>query len=210
MDDRAGEDLVGVVRRLEQDLADLRSTALARSSRRPTGTIEATLAAVAPAGTLLLQGQTLQRVDFPVLWQWAQDHGAVVAGLFGVGNGSTTFTLPNLQGRVLMAAGTLGSDTYALGALTGVARHTLSSSEMPSHTHNPFNGSMSTNGSHGGHRPSSTGGIAGGGATVVASNEVISDGGHSHTFSLEIASTGGGQSHENRQPSIAVNFAVWT
>lgn len=215
MDDRPLESAEAAIGRIDSKLADVESRLLARLSRRPTGDVELAFRATPKPGTLFLQGQTLNRADYPALWAWAQESGSVVAGGYGAGNGTTTFTLPNMQGRVLMGAGTLGADTYALGALTGVARHALSTGEMPSHNHTPFNGSMSTNGSHGNHNSDFRNFNNGSGANGVGTFYTAFDSGpqggsHSHTFSLEISNTGGGAAHENRQPGIAVNVAVWT
>lgn len=43
-------------------------------------------------------------------------------------------------GRFLVAAGTLGSDTYSVGNTGGEARHTISIAEMPSHSHTMVGG----------------------------------------------------------------------
>src|ERR1051326_7475415 len=47
------------------------------------------------------------------------------------GNGQTTFALPNLQGRVPIHVGNL----HNLGQQGGEQAHTLSITELPSHTH---------------------------------------------------------------------------
>lgn len=226
MDDRPLESPEAAIGRIDSKLADVESRLLARLSRRPTGDVELAFRATPKAGTLFMQGQPLSRTTYAGLWAWAQANGAVVTGGYGAGDGSTTFTVPNMQGRVLMGAGTLGADTYALGALTGVARHTLTTAEMPSHNHTPFNGSMTSAGGHNhvvgpvtGASANSAHGHAGtdGGLARTPHGELLGAldavsnvaGGHSHAFSLEISNTGGGGAHENRQPSIAVNVAVW-
>src|ERR1700704_3816196 len=47
------------------------------------------------------------------------------------GNGQTTFALPNLQGRVAIH----DDDAYRQGQQSGEATHTLTSPELPQHTH---------------------------------------------------------------------------
>ena len=104
-------------------------------------------------------------------------------------------------GRVLVGAGTADSGTtYTVGGTGGEEAHALSTGEMPSHGHN---GSTSTAGDHahsvstlvsgsrfvGGH---SNNNCTWGTATTSSS------GSHSHT--VNISSTGGGQSHNNMQP----------
>jgi hypothetical protein len=90
---------------IRKQLDDQRSTTNARITKRPTGTVEPTFAATAKSGTLMLDGQTVLRADYPVLWQWAQDNGAVTAGKFGIGNNSTTFTVPDMRNQVSTAGG---------------------------------------------------------------------------------------------------------
>ncbi|HEX2629179.1 MAG TPA: tail fiber protein, partial [Chitinophagaceae bacterium] len=52
------------------------------------------------------------------------------------GNGTTTFQLPNLQGRVPMHWGNyIGGGTYALGQNGGQEAHTLIVNEIPQHIH---------------------------------------------------------------------------
>lgn len=102
---RPVEDPTQALGSVRKQLADVSSTLNARVVKRPTGTIEPTFATTAKAGTLMLDGQTVNRGDYPVLWQWAQDNGAVATGAFGVGNNSTTFTVPNLTNQVATAGG---------------------------------------------------------------------------------------------------------
>jgi microcystin-dependent protein len=62
----------------------------------PTGTVVPFAGTVAPAGYLLAFGQAVSRTSYPGLF-------AVIGGTYGSGDGSTTFNLPDLRGR--MAAG---------------------------------------------------------------------------------------------------------
>jgi microcystin-dependent protein len=225
--DRPAEGEVEAIARLQRELEDLRSTVLARVSRRPTGDVEPTIRSTPKPDTLLLQGQVVSRTGYPVLWQWVQDQGLVVAGLFTSGDGSTTFGLPDFRGRVPIGAGTLGADNYALGALVGTARHTLTTTEMPGHTHtgssssegHSHSASTNTTGGHGDHRPNVLPGVGGDDGSRWPTDFNGGGGSHSHTVSVgssshshtvSIGSTGGGGAHENRQPSIAINWAVWT
>jgi microcystin-dependent protein len=85
---------------------------------------------------------------WPVSWapvDWVICNGALLpinqyAALFSLlgttfgGNGSTTFGIPNLQGRVAVGAGTSPSGTqYALGAVGGA--ESVTAAQMPAHTH---------------------------------------------------------------------------
>ena len=227
MDDRPVDDPVVALAKLTKDFEDFRSTIMARLTRKPTGSIEPTVLTTAKPDTLLLNGQLVSRTTYADLWAWAQTNNRVTSGLFTVGDGSTTFGLPNFSGRVLMGAGTLGADTYLVGQLVGEARVTLTLSQLPSHNHggstgddnHTHTGSTNTTGGHGGHTnaPTSTtvnngAGSAYGLPTFYNNNY----GSHSHTLSINsdthshtISGAGNDQSHENRQPSIAVNWLIW-
>ena len=54
------------------------------------------------------------------------------------------------QGRTLIGVGTLGADTYAAGAAGGAARVTLSTAEMPPHSHSGLTGFQNANHTHNG------------------------------------------------------------
>src|SRR5580692_10479573 len=78
---------------------------------------------------------------------WAQCNGQTLsiqqnAALFSIlgttygGNGTTTFQLPNLQGRVIIHPGSSpGLSTYVLGEVGGSENVTLLQNQMPIHTH---------------------------------------------------------------------------
>lgn len=222
-DGRALEDPAAAINRLGGDLDDFKATVLARLSTRPTGTIEQTLRTTAAPGTLLLQGQTVNRADYPALWAWIVEQG-LSPSVFGAGDGSTTFVLPDARGRFLVVGGTLGSDTYTAGSTGGEARHTLTTGEIPGHTHpstssagaHDHGGTGSAGGNHGNHNsgastvasalPGSQDFFFQGASNVQVGNSahshsLSSDGGHTHTIS---ANTGGGGAHENRPPYLAV------
>lgn len=85
-----------------------------------------------PAGYLALLGQAVSRVTYAALNALAA--AASYSGLWGPGDGVTTFNVPNMQG--MFPAGVSGSDaTFALGATGGEKTHVLTTAEMPSHIH---------------------------------------------------------------------------
>lgn len=158
--------------------------AVNRNFRRPTGDIEPSLT-VKP-DTLACNGQAVSRTTYAALWAWAQINGLVTGGLFGNGNGTTTFTVPNFQGRVPVGTGTLGSDTYTLGATGGNARSTLTTDQMPSHGH-----SVSVN-NHGGHTHGFTDSTDAGGGHFHSNNFTSGGGGgHFHSVNFDTDSQGG-------------------
>jgi microcystin-dependent protein len=51
------------------------------------------------------------------------------------GDGVNTFALPNLQGRVPLHMGSLGSSNYTLGTTAGEETVKLTTAQMPAHSH---------------------------------------------------------------------------
>ena len=78
-------------------------------NRSEVGAIKPWTKATAPAGYLLCDGAAVSRTDYADLF-------AVISTTYGAGNGSTTFNVPNLQGKT--PQGYDGS-TYNLAATGG-------------------------------------------------------------------------------------------
>lgn len=77
------------------------------SNAVPTGTILDYTGLVAPDGYIIANGAELSRTTFSQLWNWAVSNNLVVNqssipstahGYYGTGDGSTTFTIPDLRG----------------------------------------------------------------------------------------------------------------
>jgi microcystin-dependent protein len=131
--------------------------------RRPTGDIEISIRKTAKPGTLLLDGSPVSRTDYANLFRWVQDQGLLgtttTPNLFGPGNGTTTFTLPDFRGRVLSGADATNPLGKAFGALTtartssasittaNLPNHTHTVSDHPGHTH-PLSGTANSDGFH--------------------------------------------------------------
>lgn len=228
MDDRAAEDPVTAVARLSRELEDLKSTVMARVARRPTGDTEWTIRATPKPDTLFMQGQLVLRATYPALWQWVLDNGALTAGLFGPGDGTTNFGLPNMAGRIPVGVGTLGADTYVLGQELGAARVTIAAANLPVHDHGTHgnhghndSGFTNTVGDHGGH-------VDGGNANHPTGGGYLhghppswgfGDGGHNHTVDTGFPASAGGHNAfgaasptaiDLRQPVKGVNWMIWT
>jgi microcystin-dependent protein len=111
------------------------------------------------------------------------------------GNGTTTFALPDLRGRVPLGYSQgPGLSNYSLGEASGVENVTLNAAEMPAHTHaQPATASDETT-----NRPNAAVPARGG---VYAS---ASDGSNL----AATTSAGNNQPHENRQPYLAVNYII--
>ena len=90
----------------------------------PTGSVIPYAGKSAPDGWLLCDGAAVSRTTYADLF-------AVIGTTFGSGDGSTTFNLPDLRGRVAV-----GVDSDAnLGAAIGEKEHCLSVAELPTHSH---------------------------------------------------------------------------
>ena len=109
------------------------------------------------------------------------------------GDGRTSYALPDLRGRCGLHEG----NNYPLGQKGGTETHTLTSAEIPSHTHSLQASSDEV----------SEDKAAG---NVLASAEIYTtaDAATLVTLKTSITSTGGSQAHENRQPYLAVNFCI--
>ena len=96
------------------------------STAVPTGTILDYTGLNAPDGYLIANGAEISRSTFSQLYQWAVANGLIIPqsnipttahGYFGSGNGSTTFTIPDLRGvfkrSADLASNRGGSDTRA-------------------------------------------------------------------------------------------------
>jgi len=82
----------------------------------------------APRSWAICQGQTINIATNTALF-------SILGTTYG-GNGTTTFKLPDLQGRVAIGQGQgPGLSNYAQGQVGGVESFTLTSAQMPAHTH---------------------------------------------------------------------------
>lgn len=170
----------------------------------PTGTVMMTYASTAPPDTLLLQGQTVLRVDYLALWTWASAHGAVTQEAFGPGNGTTTFTLPNMQGVVPIGAGTGQGGTYTLGDISGAATRAITTSNLPLHSHAIF-----ADGSHQGHNPFTVWAAlndTGGGIAARWDNQ---NPGNFANNTGATGNTGSGSAFDVRQPTMGMNWLIY-
>lgn len=90
-----------------------------------------------PPGVLPADGSTYLRADYPNLYD-ALDSQYILD--------STSFFLPDLRARFALASGVLNGNTLALGDSGGEETHTLTTAEMPSHSHSTANHSHTDTG----------------------------------------------------------------
>ncbi len=145
---------------------------------------------------------------------WAQCNGQLLSvnqnqALFSIlgttygGNGSTTFALPNFQGRVPIHVGTGGGSSYSLGQLGGSASVTLAGNQVPAHTHIAQGSSATANVVS----PGSS--VLPGTAPTNATNCFTTDTGSLVPMAAGTLTTAGtGQAHENRQPSQVLTVCI--
>ncbi len=139
----------------------------------------------APRGWALCNGQLLQISQNAALF-------SLLGTTYG-GDGSTTFALPNLQGRVPLHAGA----GLVQGQAGGEFAHTLSLSEIPGHSHPVLASSDSADQAM----------PAGNYFAVEAANAYAATP-DSNMAPQAVTSTGGNQPHDNMSPYLVLNFCI--
>ena len=144
----------------------------------------------------LCNGQLLSISQYTALF-------SILGTTYG-GDGTTTFALPNLQGRVPIHPGHgAGLTPYTLGEQGGTETVTLTVAQIPAHNH-----SMAANSANG-DQPSPSGNVP---AVIIDSQR-----GECHSYSATpnstmsaaaISPTGGSLPHTNIQPFLTVNFII--
>jgi microcystin-dependent protein len=101
----------------------------------PTGSVIPFAGSSAPTNWLLCFGQNIDRTTYSSLF-------SVIGTTYGVGDGSTTFALPDLRGRVVAGVDNMGgtdagrlSVANTLGTATGAETVTIASANLPLHQH---------------------------------------------------------------------------
>lgn len=169
-----------------------------------------------PEGWLLCDGQTVSRSTYADLF-------AAIGATYGSGDGSTTFQVPNLKGRVPVGSDSGQSEFSSLGQTGGSKSSVASHSHGVSHTHAGSTGSMSANSTHAHTYPVGGSGSSGAissqvvhassnvtaGATPNVSNASTE---HTHTFSTgepsEPTSSSAGTASGNLQPYLTVSYLI--
>lgn len=155
----------------------------------------------APTGWALCNGQTLSIQQYQALF-------SLLGTTYG-GNGTTTFNLPDLRGRVAVSAGQgVGLSFYALGEQIGAENVTLQSNQMPQHNHTVKAQAVAVSvvpptGAYLGQQPAVgkntppgfVPGSAGPSTAVTMAQDMI-------------GGAGGSQPHSNIQPTLALNYII--
>jgi microcystin-dependent protein len=150
----------------------------------PTGSIMSTALVTAPSGWLLCDGAAVSRTTYANLF-------GVIGTTYGAGNGTTTFNVPDLRGRVAVGR---NSGTFAtLGATGGAETHTLTNAQLPDIPINirRFDGDAND--------------YLGGSGNPYGITTPYTTGGTEYN----IAQTrGGGGAHNNLQPYLVTNYII--
>ena len=166
----------------------------------PSGGIVAYGGTSAPTNFLLCQGQAVSRTTYSTLF-------GIIGTTYGAGDGSTTFNLPNLQGRFPLGKAAAGTGS-TLGGTGGALDHTHSnpahSHGISQHTHGMKN-HVHGIGSHQHNTPAHEHWVAGHGHSVTHPwcNLQISGAGGSHSHNYGAKEGGSNGSAANRAQGAA-------
>lgn len=139
-----------------------------------------------PEGTLACDGSTYLRVDYPTLY-------ATIDSVFIID--ADSFAVPDLRGKVIIGANV----DHSIGDVGGAETVTLTTSEMPSHTH--------TNTPHAHTEVTALPSVVtvGAGAPVPSA---VPGAGITGTSGVVIDNTGGDGDHENMQPYLTLKYCI--
>lgn len=153
------------------------------------GTVLPFSGTTAPNGYLFCYGQAISRTTYA-------DYFGLVSTTYGVGDGSSTFNVPDLRGRVVAGQDDMGGtsanrltgvtgsvDGDTLGAAGGEETHVLTEAEMPAHIHTFPQGN-----------------------SAVATGAIRADNAFGSVGQTD--STGGDDAHNNVQPTFILNYMV--
>tara|TARA_R110002020_G_scaffold373030_1_gene584468 strand:- start:296 stop:1519 length:1224 start_codon:yes stop_codon:yes gene_type:complete len=170
----------------------------------PAGSLMPYAGSSAPTGYLLCYGQAVSRSTYAALF-------TAISTTYGSGDGSSTFNLPDLRGRVVAGQDDMGGSSAnrltsqsgdasingdTLGAAGGKENHTLAITEMAEHSHLPPTTALQNG--------ADVDGLSGAGTGVNSSRDagpMVNEDGSSVT---------GGSSHNNVQPTIILNYIIKT
>lgn len=185
----------------------------------------------APTGFILCDGSAVSRITYAALFD-------EIGTTYGIGDGSSTFNVPDLRGKVIIGT----SASHSLGDTGGEETHVLISGEVPVHEHSiPSHGHDNTISattpklSHSITQPAFTYsapnskntyvyGTVGGYSSVTSTNATrttnlaISNhdaaactkaGGVNDCAAFDTSETGDGNEHSNMQPYISINHIIY-
>jgi microcystin-dependent protein len=169
-----------------------------------------------PGGWLICNGQAIDRSIYYNLFE-------SIGTTYGNGDGTTTFNVPNLLGRMIMGVDVAETEFDVLGETGGEKRHTLTIDEMPAHAH----GVTDPGHAHGitdpGHAHGYVNQIDDQGVHTFTTQDTAADQAdynqttttnttgvtiNTATTGVSIQSTGGSQSHNVLNPYMALKYLI--
>lgn len=178
----------------------------------PVGCVMPFLGIIEPEGWALAYGQAVPRTGtYANLF-------AIIGTTYGAGDGSTTFNLPDLRGRVIagrdnmggtaanrLTTGGSGVNGAALGGNGGAETHTLSTAQMPVHSHgtNDPGHTHAFNNGYAAYTNQTTQTWGGGSAGGITASGLAPN-----VTGITIQNAGSGQAHNNTQPTYVLNFII--
>ena len=158
----------------------------------PSGLFSDFAGSTAPSGWLLCFGQAVSRTTYAPLF-------TAIGIVYGAGDGSTTFNLPDCRGRATAGKDDMGGTSAnrltnqsggvngdVLGAVGGAETHTLTIPQIPPHAHG-IDLFQNLSGVDNGNQPRPA---------------------NSTSVTLNTRETGGGNAHNNVQPTIIFNKII--
>lgn len=184
----------------------------------PVGTLVEYAGSTAPDKWLFCYGQAIDRSDYADLF-------TLIGTTFGVGDGSTTFNIPDCRGRAVAGKDDMGGTSAnrltsplngdTLGAAGGDEGHALTAAQVPVLT-----GSSSTNGAHTHSVTNGTNivffegvgdGVFGGtGALSANDNNISISSAGSHSHDVVVNDGVSASEHNNMQPTIVFTMIIYT
>lgn len=184
----------------------------------PAGIISPYAGSAAPNGYMLCNGSAINRTDYARLF-------TAIGTAYGAGNGSTTFNIPDLRGRVIAGVDNMGGTdasrldlANSLGTTTGSQYVTLTAAQsgLPAHSH----GITDPSHAHGAtarteSAPGSSGWSGVSSAVRAAYNSYTLDNQYVPVYGATTGITinnntaaNASSAHDNMQPTIIMNYII--
>jgi len=178
----------------------------------PAGALMPYAGSSAPTGYLLCDGSAVSRSTYATLF-------SAIGTQYGAGDGSSTFALPDLRGRVVAGQDDMGGSSAdrltdqtgglngdTLGDTGGSETQALVEANLPAHTH-----TFSDTDSHTVAIPRTfVNELAAQSVNAEGSAVRVDSGSITVSISGTTSSTGSGSAHNNVQPTIILNYIIKT
>jgi len=168
----------------------------------PPGVVMEDAGVSPPDGWLACNGAAVSRNGYAALF-------ARINTTYGSGDGSTTFNLPDRQGRVGVGVNPSDAEFNTLGEAGGEKTHLLTEAELAQHDHSMDHDhsmtasyNLAATGSSGSSRPT--------GFVFGSSGSVVRTGTTGGSSTVNTGNAGTNQAHNNLQPYIAMNYIIKT